>query len=79
VLFHVAIDTEAGTASAVAQRLAFVQGLVLREVEGGNRLTGTLSVPDSCPLDDVMRLFTADSAVVRVHHLATHENECAAE
>jgi len=75
VLVHVAIEAEAGTASAVAQRLAFVEGLTLREVEGENRLTGTLKVPDSCPLDDVLRLFRADSAVVSVHHLATEETE----
>jgi hypothetical protein len=75
VLVHVAIEAEAGTASAVAQRLAFVEGLSLREVEGENRLIGTLRVPDSCPLDDVIRLFRADSAVVGVHHLATEEGE----
>ena len=62
-------------ASAVAQRLAFVEGLTLREVAGEDRLIGTLSVPDRCPLDDVIRLFRADSAVVGVRHLATEGNE----
>ena len=79
MLVQVTIEAEAGTASAVAQRLAFVEGLTLREVEGENRLVGTLKVRDDYPLDDVLRLFAADSAVAGVHHLATEENECAAE
>ena len=79
MLVHVAIHAEAGNASAVAQRFAFVEGLTLREVEGEDRLIGTLRVSDSCPLDDVIRLFTTDPAVVGVHHLASEENGCDAE
>ncbi len=79
MLVHVAIHANAGNASAVAQRFAFVEGLTLREVEGEDRLIGTLRVSDSCPLDDVIRLFATDPAVVGVHHLATELSECVAE
>jgi hypothetical protein len=75
VLIHVAIEAAAGAAAAVAQRLAFVKGLTLREIQNESRLIGTFNVPDSCPLDDVLRMFRAEPAVLAVHHLATNENE----
>ena len=75
MLVHVAIEAEAGAASAVARRSAFVEGLTLSEVDGEDRLTGTLKVPDGCPLDDVLRRFATDPGVVGVHRLATGENE----
>jgi len=74
MLVHVAIETESGAASVVAQRLAFVQGLTLHEVEGEDRLSGMLKARNRCPIGDVIRFLTADPAVVGVLHLATEEN-----
>ena len=79
MLVHVTIEAEAGAASAVAQRLAFVEGLILREVEGADRWIGTLRVSDSCPFNDVITLFATDPAVAGAHHLVTEENECVAD
>lgn len=74
MLVHVAIETETGAAPVVAERLAFVKGLTLHEVEGGDRLIGMLRAPDRCPIGDVLRFFRTDPAVVGVHHLATEES-----
>ena len=74
MLVHLAIEAVTGTASVVARRLAFVQGLTLHSVEGEDRLVGSLRVSDGCPLGDVIRFLGADPAVVNVRHLATEEN-----
>jgi len=74
VLIHITIEAEAGGAAGVARRLKRVRDLDLRGLEGEDRLVGTLPVGESCPVADVVRLFTADPAVRRVHHLVSQRD-----
>lgn len=67
---QIVIETLPGRASAVAQRLMSVPGLMLRHGWGGSRLEGTWTASDGEPLERLWGQLAVDPDVLDIYPTA---------